>query len=341
MKPRVAVIAIALLAPTQAAGAQQEPSALVQLATAEQGTLHPSIGAYGTVAADPAYVAAIALPRDGIITAVSVRAGQVVNVGQPIVTFDTAPSTLAGYQQAQSAVTLAQQDLAHTEELFKQQLATNSQVAAAQKTLADAEAQLRAQTQIGAQTQSQILNATAAGIVTAINNGPGERVAANTLVASIAPRDRLILNLGLEPEDALQVPIGADVSLHSPQSARISFNGKIQSVDALMDPKSRLVNAVATIPQDIAAKLILGMVMEGMVQLPAKPGIVVPHSALTTGPNGPSVFVVANGVAQRRDVEVLMETDQSALIAKGVMAGEMVVVGGNAGLTDGMHVRTN
>jgi hypothetical protein len=36
-----------------------------------------------------------------------------------------------------------------------------------------------------------------------------------------------------------------------------------------------------------------------------------------------------------------METDQSALIAKGVMAGEMVVVGGNAGLTDGMHVRTN
>jgi hypothetical protein len=25
-------------------------------------------------------------------------------VGQPIVTFDTAPSTLAGYQQAQSAV---------------------------------------------------------------------------------------------------------------------------------------------------------------------------------------------------------------------------------------------
>jgi hypothetical protein len=67
----------------------------------------------------------------------------------------------------------------------------------------------------------------------------------------------------------------------------------------------------------------------------------VPHSALTTGPHGPSVFVVANGVANRRDVEVAMETDQSALIANGIMAGEMVVVGGNAGLADNMHVRTN
>src|ERR1700730_9878578 len=341
MKKRGAVTVISLLGHTQAPGAQQEPSALVQLATAEQGTLHPSIGAYGTVAADPAYVAAIALPRDGIITAVSVRAGQVVNVGQPIVTFDTAPSTLAGYQQAQSAVTLAQQDLAHTEELFKQQLATNSQVAAAQKTLADAEAQLRAQTQIGAQRQSQILNATAAGIVTAINNGPGERVDANTLVASIAPRDRLILNLGLEPEDALQVPIGADVSLHSPQSARISFTGKIQSVDALMDPKSRLGNAIGTIPQDVAANLILGMVLEGLVQLPEKPGIIVPHSALMTGQHGASVFVVANGVAHLRDVEVAMETDGRALIANGIMAGEAVVVGGNAGVADGMRVRAN
>jgi multidrug efflux pump subunit AcrA (membrane-fusion protein) len=129
--------------------------------------------------------------------------------------------------------------------------------------------------------------------------------------------------------------------LHSPQIARVSFNGKIQSVDALMDPKSRLVNAVATIPQDIAGKLILGMVMEGVIQLPAKTGIVVPHGALVTGPHGTSVFVVADGVAHRRDVEVVMETDQQALVASGVMAGEAVVVGGNAGLAEGTHVRTS
>jgi multidrug efflux pump subunit AcrA (membrane-fusion protein) len=157
MRPRDVVIIIGLLGLAQAAGAQQEPSALVQLATAEQGTLSPSVGAYGTVAADPAYVTAIALPRDGVITSVSVRVGQVVDVGQPVVAFDTAPSTVATYQQAQSAVTLAQLDLAHTQDLYKQQLATNSQVAAAQKTLADAEAQLRAQTQIGAERQSQVL----------------------------------------------------------------------------------------------------------------------------------------------------------------------------------------
>jgi hypothetical protein len=108
-----------------------------------------------------------------------------------------------------------------------------------------------------------------------------------------------------------------------------------------MDPKSRLVNAVATIPQDVAANLILGMVMEGLVQLPEKPGIIVPHSALTTGPNGASVFVITNGVAHRRDVEVALETDGRALITKGITAGEAVVVGGNAGLAEGMRVRAN
>jgi RND family efflux transporter MFP subunit len=293
------------------------------------------------VAADPAYVATISLPRDGVITSVSVRAGQIVDAGQAVVTFETAPAALASYQQAQSAVTLAQQDLAHAQQLFNQRLATNTQVAAAQKTLADAEAQLKAQTQIGAQRQTQVLKASEAGIVIAISAGPGERMAANTTIASIAPRDRLILNLGLEPEDVLQVPIGAEVSLQSPQSAAVSFKGRIQSVDALMDPKSRLVNAVATIPQDVTAKLILGMVMEGVVQLPAKTGIVVPHGALITGPHGTSVFVVADGVAHRRDVEVALEADQQALIANGIMAGEAVVVGGNAGLTDGMHVRTS
>jgi RND family efflux transporter MFP subunit len=341
MKPRGVVIVIALLGLSQAAGAQQEPSALVQLATAEQGSLNPSVGAYGTVAADPAYIATIALPSDGIITAVSVRAGQVVDAGQAIVTVETAPNALASYQQAQSAVTLAEQDLAHTQDLFNERLATNTQVAAAQKALADAQAQLQAQTQIGAQRQIRTLNATSVGIVTAVNATPGERMAANTVIASIAPRDRLILNLGLEPEDALQVPVGADASLRSPQIAGLTFNGKIQSVDALMDPKSRLVNAVATIPQDVAGNLILGMVMEGVIHLPEKTGIVVPHSALMTGSNGTSVFVVDNGVAQRRDVEVAMQTDQKALITNGIMAGEAVVVGGNAGLTNGMRVRTS
>jgi RND family efflux transporter MFP subunit len=341
MKPRGVFIVIALLGLSQAAGAQQEPSALVQLATAEQGSLNPSVGAYGTVAANPAYIATIALPSDGIITAVSVRAGQVVDAGQAVVTVETAPSALASYQQAQSAVTLAEQDLAHTQELFNQRLATNTQVAAAQKALADAQAQLQAQTQIGAQRQIRTLNATSVGIVIAVNATPGERMAANTVIASIAPRDRLILNMGLEPEDALQVPVGADASLRSPQILGLAFNGKIQSVDALMDPKSRLVNAVATIPQDVAGNLILGMVMEGVIHLPEKTGIVVPHSALMTDSNGTSVFVVDNGIAQRRDVEVAMQTDQQALITNGIMAGEAVVVGGNAGLTNGMRVRTS
>lgn len=338
MNPRHFALSIALCICAQAAHAQ-EPTALVQLAKATRGNLHPVVTAYGTVSADTDYLTAIALPRDGIVASVSVRAGQLIHIGDPIATIETAPNAVVTYQQAQSALELAQKDLAHTNALYKLQLATNAQLAAAEKALSDAQSQLQAQQKIGANRQSDILRANATGIVTAVSASPGERVQANTVIATIAARDRLLLNLGLEPEDALAVPVGAPVQLHSPQSLKISFNGQIESVDALMDPKSRLVNAIASVPQKVARQLVVGMVLVGTIQLPQRSGILIPTGALMTDKDGTYVFVVSDGVAHRHNVQIVQETDEKALIARGVTAGASLVVAGNAGLADGVHVR--
>jgi RND family efflux transporter MFP subunit len=338
MSCRYFVLSIALCICAQVAHAQ-EPAALVKLTKVERGKLHPNVTAFGTIAVDPDYLAAIALPRDGNVVAVSVRVGQLIHVGDPIATIETAPNAVASYQQAQSALSLAQKDLAHTSSLYKLQLATNAQLAAAEKSLSDARTQLQAQEKIGTNRQREVLRANAAGIVTAVNASPGERVQANTVVATIAARDRLLLNLGLEPEDALIVPVGAAVRLHSPQSEKISFNGQIESVDALMDPKSRLVNAISSVPPNIARQLVVGMVLVGTVQLPLQAGILIPKSALMTDKNGSYVFVEANRVAHRHNVQIVEEAGEQALVAKGVEAGAMVVVVGSAGLSDGTHVR--
>lgn len=318
-----------------------DASALVQLAIAQQRAIHPTVPAYGTVAPDPDYLATVAIPRDSIISAVSVRAGQFVSAGYPIVTIWTAPGALATYQQARSALAFAQKDLAHTRELYAEQLATKSQLAAAEKAVADAQAQFQSQTKVGTNKSSEVIRASAPGIVTGLNASPGDRVQANTVVASVATRDRLIVNLGLEPSDALEVTQSAKVRLHSPQRKEIGFAGQIQSVDAMMDAKSRLVNAVVTIPQNVANRLVLGMALEGTVELPAITGIVVPHNALMTDGKGTYVFVVKKNIARRHNVRIEFETDTGALIAQGVAAGDRVVVAGNAGLEDGTHVRVH
>lgn len=319
--------------------ANAEPQALVQMTTAKQATLHPEVPAYGTVIPDPDGQVTLAIPRDGIITGVSVRSGQLVKAGDPIVTIETAPGAVAIYQQAQSALAFAGRDLSHTKALYAQQLATKSQLANAQKAYADAQAQVAAQVKIGASKSGEVLRANAPGIVTKLSVSPGDRVAANTVIASIAARDRLLVNLGLEPQDALQASVGGKVWLRSPQRKSINFAGQIQSVDAMMDPASRLVNAVVGVPQAVAGKLVLGMVLQGEVQLPSAKGIAVPHSALMTDRKGNYVFVVKKGVAYRRNVKITLETDEQALIAQGISAGDHVVSAGNAGLINGTHVR--
>lgn len=318
---------------------QASASALVQLTTVTSGSVSPDITTYGTVSADPDHVAALSMPRDVVVASISVRVGQTVRPGDAVATVLTAPGVTSAYLQARDAVAFAERDLAQSRRLFGLRLATNSQVAAAEKAVADAQAQLEAELRIGADRPSQTVVATAPGIVTAVSATPGQPVQANAVIASIAARDRLIVNVGLEPEDAPHVPPGTPIAFHSPQNQAISFTAKIMSVDRLADQKTRLVNAVAGAPPSAAANLVVGMVLQGTLQLPPRSGLVVPHSALMNDSTGPFVFVVKQGAAHRRPVQIALTNDKQALISQGLSPGESVVVAGNAELSDGTAIR--
>jgi RND family efflux transporter MFP subunit len=253
----------------------------------------------------------------------------------------TAAGASASFAQAQSALAFAEKDLAHTRQLYAQQLATATQLATAEKAVSDARAVLQAQTTIGAGKSSEVLRAKASGVVTAVNVSPGDPVQANAVIAAMAVRDRFIVNLGLEPSVALEVGRGDRVSLVAPQRPGTVVRGTVQSVDAMMDPKSRLVNAVVTIPEGMSRWLLLGTALDGTIYASANSGIVVPRSALMSDARGSYVYVVSRGVAHRRPVRIAFESDADALLKSGVSPGESVVVAGNTGIDDGSHVRVH
>src|SRR5215469_9373158 len=126
-----------------------DPSALVQVARAKIGTLEPSVTAFGTLAADPNALTTLAIPRDGIVVSVVVRAGKLVGKGDPIAAIETAPAATAQFEQAKSALAFAQKDLDHTRALFSEQLATRSTLAAAEKAYTDARSTFAQQQRIG------------------------------------------------------------------------------------------------------------------------------------------------------------------------------------------------
>lgn len=337
---RLAILAAVLSLFGRADSALADPSALVKLVVAHQGTLSPQLTAYGTVAADSNYLITIPMPRDARVVSVSVRPGEAVKKGDPLITIETAPVAAVAYGQAVSTLSFAATDLAHTKRLYDEQLATRSQLAAAEKAYADAKTAVAQQQRIGADRPIDSLRSPVSGVVVSISATPGDAISAGTVVASIANRERLTVNFGLEPVDAPYVRVGALVTLRSRQNDSLVIQAPVISVSAMVDPQSRLVNAVVRIPQDGASKLLVGMTLIGRIDLEPHGGIVVPRAALLSDSEGTYVFAVANGVVERRGVTVSLETDKDALIARGLRPGEHVVVDGVAGLESGMHVRT-
>ena len=332
----LSIVASFLLA--GAAQADPSPSALVRLTSARVAQLAPQISAYGTVSADPNFITTVFMPREGVVAAIRVRPGQTVKAGDPLVTIRTAPAAAATYEQAVSTADFAAKDYDHTKQLFAEQLATRSQLAAAEKADADARAQLSAQQKIGANHAVETLTAPVAGIVATVTPARGDPVQPGADVATIATSGQVVLNLGVEPRDAIALRAGNQVLLPAQQGLP-QLQARVGSVGAMVDPTSHLVNVLVPLPAD--TRIFIGTALQAKIDLAPVSGVVVPSGALMTDGDTSYLFVAQGGKAKRRTVKVAFETNTTALIASGLKANESVVVQGMVGLADGTAIRTS
>ncbi|HZX70397.1 MAG TPA: efflux RND transporter periplasmic adaptor subunit, partial [Rhodanobacter sp.] len=196
----------------------------------QRQTFHDTIETVGTAMGDPHRARTLSLAYGGQIVGVTASAGQSVQRGQPLLTISADPATRQAYQQAQAALGLARGDLQRTEKLAAQRLATQSQVAAARKSLADAQAALNAQQAIGGGSDSHAVTAPTDGVVTALRVGLGERVAANAPLLDFTPAHALVAQLGLQPESGGKLRAGMPVQLKSVYGPAETFTGTLRMV---------------------------------------------------------------------------------------------------------------
>jgi multidrug efflux pump subunit AcrA (membrane-fusion protein) len=160
------------------------PTALITTAQVRSQTVEDTAVVYGVVQADPADSVTIAAPRAVIVSRMLVRAGQTVRAGEPLVEVSSAPGSELAYRQAEDAVGFALTDLARVQRLFDERLAGADQLSAAKKTLADAEAGLKAQRGQGGDHALQTLSAPAAGVVTTVSAAAGDHVAQDAVLVA-------------------------------------------------------------------------------------------------------------------------------------------------------------
>lgn len=334
MRRRI-LTAIAVLVSTAALA---DSSTLVSLVSARQGVLSPEATAYGVVAADPNRQVAVVAGREARIAQVFVHLGQIVKKGQPLVTLLNSPNAQTQYDQAKSALAFARKDLDQNRRLFAEQLATKSQLAAAERAYQDALAAANAQGAMGAGLTGPLL-APVDGVVTTLSGARGDVIAAGATVVTIADHAGLVINLGIEPQDAVRAHSGSAASIDDPVNHSVVMT-KLVSVGSMIDPQSRVVNAVARVDSALSAHLFVGMTVKARISLDPQRGIVVPRSVLMSDTEGTFVWLIKNNVAHRRAVTVSVETDRDALITSGLSPRDQIASTGVAGLSDGGKVRT-
>jgi len=316
-----------------------EPTVLIQTDQVVSQMVSETLTAYGEIQPDADHIQCLSLRHAGLVNRVWTQPGQRVKSGDSLIEIATAPGVRMQYLQAQSAVNYAADELARQQGLFKEQLATHSQVDAARKALRDAETSLKALQQQGQGQKSELLTAPMNGIVIQINVSRGQQVQANTTAVLIAAEQHLVVRFGVEPDDLPIIKIGAPVRISSVFVPNYKLTGRIRDIHAMINPATRLVNVTVPIPDGKEDHLVLGTLMVGRIQLAAHQALTVPCSAVLEDSRGAYIFRLQDGRARRVAVTPGEKQDDRIEVKGGLQAGETIIISGNYELRDDMAVR--
>ena len=319
--------------------AQAEPRVQVETTPLVEHTLKETVLAYGQVQPDPEHISSISLSQAGMVDRLLVRLGQRVSAGQELLELQTAPRVIMDYQQAKAEVDYARSNLAQTERLFSQQLATRDQISSARRVLKDAEAKLDALQNLGGQQKKVVIRAPFAGIIIQLKVSQGQRVQADTDAMLLASGDTLIVPLGVEPEDARRIEPGMKVVLESLFEQQWRVEVRVTTVLAMVNPGTRLVDVLTRVPVSKSAPLVLGNRIRGKITLNEERTFAVPRSAVLSDYQGAYLFIVQDGRAHRIDVATGIQEGDLVSVKGPLKAGDAVVVVGNYELKDGTPVQ--
>lgn len=166
---------------------------------------------------------------------------------------------------------------------------------------------------------------------------PGSFVDNNTVIATLDDVSTIKLDFSV-PETFLTVlSEGLRISAQSLVYPDRDFDGEIASVDTRLDPVTRAVQVRAVIPnsEDL---LKPGMFMSVDLKRDRGEMVVAPEQAIVPEGGSQFVFVVADGVAEKRAVQLGRRIPGFVVIDAGLEAGESVITEGTHKVRDGSAV---
>jgi multidrug efflux system membrane fusion protein len=336
--------------------AAKAPAAVpVSVAAAALQDVPMRVLAIGNV--EPSSTVALKARVDGQIVAVNFKEGQEVRKGEILFRIDARPFESALKQAEANALRdAAARDQARSQErrylelleknfVSKEayaQIATNAQTAAA-----TAKASEAARESARLNLEYCTIAAPIEGFVGKVLLQVGNLVKANDVNALVVINQvRPIYVSFAVPEQTLadirrylaaaplEVAVSSSDARHTPLAA-----GRLVFIDNAVDPSTGTIKLRAGFDNRDLALWPGQFVATSMRLYEQKDAIVVPATAVQTGPQGEFVFVLkADATAEARKVTIARTEGDLAIVAKGLAAGEKVVTRGQLRITPGARL---
>jgi RND family efflux transporter MFP subunit len=251
-------------------------------------------------------------------------------------------SAQAALSRAQAAKAEAERELERAQKLAAEGVSTGVEVNNWQTKVATAaaqEAESRAALGVASlNLRDARLKAPLPGSIQSRMVQTGQYVQPGTVIATLIRRDPMLLRFRVTEPEAARLALGMPVNFvvagsTEPRQAKITF------VAGAAETTSRMVQVAAEVPDD--PSLRPGAFAEVVVPVGANDAaLAVPETAIRPSERGFIAFVVEEGVARERIVDLGLRTPDGLVeVVKGLKAGESLVVRGGEALKEGAKVK--
>ena len=308
------------------------PAMPVEAASARADTVVDAVLATGQIEA----LQSIELRPDveGRLVQLLVREGTPVAQGTPLFKIDDA-EIRAQVDQIEAERDLARQSLARTRDLLAQKASSQAELERAEATMRSNEAQLQ---RLKVRLERTTVRAPFSGVMGQRFVSLGDYVTSDTRLAALQTVSPQRASFQVPERYAEQVNVGQDVTFRVAALPGREFTGKVDFVDPIIQLPGRTIMVKARVPNP-RRELQAGMFIEARLATAVRQNaVVIPEDAVLPLQGSNFVWVIADGKATRRQVDLGVRTPGFVEVKSGVERNETVVVGGQERLAEGAPV---
>lgn len=316
--------------------ADSEPRVAIVVRAAAPITRRAMVAASGTV--EPRATSDVAFEVPGKLATVAVDEGDQVAAGALLAALDPTDYSLA-FEQARLTATRASDEARRARILA----AANAMAPNDLEKAMNAEAQANvASTMAGKKLRDTRLVSPLSGIVARRSANRGETVPAGAALFTIVDLDTVRARVAVPESDVGVITTGAVATLTVPSLGDTTVAGHVRLVGVAADKVTRTFAVEISVP-NTGHRLKAGMIVEASIETPnTATRLTVPASAIVHDAEGATQLFIYASTEQRvhaRRITPGAFVGSEVEITSGLAEGELVVIGGQQQLREGVSAR--